>query len=234
MIETDLHGPVKRFFEQQGYEVQAEVKNCDLVASARDSDELIVVELKLGVSLPLLIQATARQAITPHVYVAIPQKSYRRKQWLGIQRVVKQLGLGLLVVSISPLTAHVNEYFAPKEMRKTVKRKRSAVQHEVQQRLSSYNTAGSSRAQLMTAYKQNAIIIACFLEQLEEASAAHLKSLGTPANTRAILSDNHYGWFQRLRRGVYGLTEQVQAGHEQYPELFATGRELVASTLKDL
>ena len=27
-----------------------------------------------------------------------------------------------------------------------------------------------------------------------------------------IMADNHYGWFERVQRGIYGLTEQGQKG----------------------
>ncbi len=231
MNETDLYAPLKSYFEARGFAVQAEVKHCDMVATK--DDDLIVVELKTGVNLALLIQATERQSITENVYVAIPQKSYRRKQWQGIQRVVKQLGLGLLVVSISPLTSTVSEYFSPKPMRKTNKRKRTAITREVRDRISSYNVAGSTGSQLMTAYKQNAIIIACFLEQLGESSAAHLRTLGTPTNTRSILADNHYGWFKRVKRGVYALTEDVVTGQDNYPDLWQTAQKIVSDRLED-
>lgn len=231
MIETDLHAPVKAYFEAQGFDVQAEVKNCDLVATSEAGD-LIVIELKTGINLPLLVQATARQSITPHVYIAVPQKSYRRKQWQGIQRVVKQLGLGLLVVATTPLTTTVSEHFAPTEMRRTTKRKRTAVLNEVQQRISSYNTGGTSRGEIMTAYKQNAILIACFLEHLGQSSAADLKKLGMPNNTRSILADNHYGWFKRVERGIYALDDGAAAGPEKYPDLWQTGRNLVTERLK--
>ena len=230
MIETELYAPIKAHFEARGFDVQGEVKHCDLVASTADG-ELIVVELKTGVNLSLLIQATERQAITENVYVAVPKKSYRRKQWQGIQRVIKQLGLGLLVVSISPLSTNVNEHFAPQPMRITNKRKRNAVDKEIRGRISSYNIGGSTGTEIMTAYKQNAIIIACFLEKLGESSATHLRTYGTPDNTRVILADNHYGWFKRVKRGVYSWDEAVAIGEKKYPDLWNTARELVEAKL---
>ena len=230
MNESDLYQPLKTHFENQGCEVQAEVKHCDMVVTTPEGG-LMVVELKTSVNLSLLIQATERQSISEHVYIAIPKKSYRRKQWQGIQRVVKQLGLGLLVVSISPLTSLVTEHFSPVAMRKTNKRKRAAIHKEVKDRIGSYNTGGSTGKELMTAYKQNAIIIACFLEVLGPSSAAHLRKLGNPTNTRSILADNHYGWFKKIERGVYDLDEKVAEGHEKYPELWRTARELVNDKL---
>ena len=233
MIETDLYPPLKAHFEAQGCEVQAEVKHCDMVVTTK-TGEMFIVELKTSVNLSLLIQATERQSISEHVYIAIPKKSYRRKQWQGIQRVVKQLGLGLLVVTVSPLTTHITEYFSPVAMRKTNKRKRAAVDKEVAERIGSYNTGGSTGTELMTAYKQNAIIIACFLEALGPSSAAHLRSLGNPTNTRDILANNHYGWFKKVERGVYALDCGVAQGEEKYPELWQTARELVSDKLKNI
>lgn len=43
--ETDLYWPIKAFLEDQGYEVKAEVIDCDVVAMRNDEPPLIV-ELK--------------------------------------------------------------------------------------------------------------------------------------------------------------------------------------------
>ena len=49
--ESDLYGPVRDYLENLGYQVKGEVKDCD-IAALRDG-ELIVVELKRGVTLEL-------------------------------------------------------------------------------------------------------------------------------------------------------------------------------------
>ena len=38
MKETDLYNPIKVFFEAKGYEVKAEVTDCDVVALKKDED----------------------------------------------------------------------------------------------------------------------------------------------------------------------------------------------------
>ena len=53
--ESDLYAPVCEYFESVGYTVQAEVKNCDLVA-VKDS-ETIIAELKTSFCLKLVYQA---------------------------------------------------------------------------------------------------------------------------------------------------------------------------------
>ena len=45
MKETDLYNPIKVFFEAKGYEVKAEVTDCDVVALKKD-EEPIIIELK--------------------------------------------------------------------------------------------------------------------------------------------------------------------------------------------
>lgn len=55
LLEVDLYKPIQTYFSRDGYEVYGEVKDCDLVA-VKD-EELVVVELKLTLSVDLLIQA---------------------------------------------------------------------------------------------------------------------------------------------------------------------------------
>ena len=44
--ETDLYEPIRAFLEEEGYQVQAEVKHCDI--AAEKNGRLVVVELKTG------------------------------------------------------------------------------------------------------------------------------------------------------------------------------------------
>jgi len=234
MKEVELYPPIKQFFEQRGYEVQGEVKHCDLVAHRASDDQLVIVELKTSPSMGLLVQATERQAISECVYVAIPAKKYRRSQWRGIQRVIKQLGLGLLVVTKSKLGEVVVEHFAPEPMRKIQSRKQRAVKKELAERNASYNVGGTTGTELMTAYRQNAILIACFLDALGESSAAQMKKLGTPDNTLQIVASNHYGWFERISRGIYRLTAVGNDAPKQYPDIWQAAKKVVAAaTLGD-
>lgn len=69
--EMDLYEPINKYFKRKGFEVYGEVKDCDM-AVIKD-DLLILVELKLNLSVDLLIQATKRQRVSEHVYVAIPK-----------------------------------------------------------------------------------------------------------------------------------------------------------------
>ena len=50
--ETDLYEPIRAFLEEKGYQVQAEVKDCD-IAAVKDG-QLLIVELKKAFNLKLV------------------------------------------------------------------------------------------------------------------------------------------------------------------------------------
>ena len=233
MQETELFEPIKAYFESHGYSINAEVKDCDITA-IRD-DELIVVELKTSANMSLLIQATERQKITDNVYVAIPVAKGKRKHWRGIQRVIRHLELGLLVVSFGPLGASVTKFFDPlPAQRRKSKGRRSAVIREIAERSSEYNTGGSTQTKLVTAYRENAILIATCLEQLGTCSPKKLRDLGTGDRTPTILARNHYGWFQRVERGIYSITDQGIEDIKSYTELHNRSQKFLDDQLKNL
>ena len=79
--ETDLYEPIRAFLEEEGYQVQAEVKHCDI--AAEKNGRLVVVELKRAFGLKLVYQGLERQSLTDEVFVAIPRpkKGAREKAW---------------------------------------------------------------------------------------------------------------------------------------------------------
>jgi hypothetical protein len=93
------------------------------------------------------------------------------------------------------------------------------VLEEVGQRSVDYNTAGSTRRKLMTAYREQAIRIACLLSVHGELSPKDLRALGTGEKTQAILYDNVYGWFRRVGTGAYRLAARGARDIGAYPEL---------------
>ena len=88
MLETDLYGPLKTWFEAQGFEVRGEVLHCDLVA--QKGDDFVVVELKLKPSLKLLYQATDRLQLTDDVYIALPAPTKKRKALKGLPKAASE------------------------------------------------------------------------------------------------------------------------------------------------
>ena len=206
MQETDLYAPVKAFLENQGYSVKA-VKGCDVVA-VRGNEAPIIVELKRGLTIALLLQGVDRQAISDFVYVAVERKS--GMAWLrsmkGAVKLCRRLGLGVLSVRLPDGTVEVHCDPAPYQPRKISKR-RSALLGEFHRREGDPNTGGQVGQKLMTAYRQDALKIAAHLKEAGQGRPAALRDALSVPKAAAILSDNHYGWFYRVERGVYALTD---------------------------
>ena len=234
MKETDLYPPVKAYLESHGYLVRAEVEHCDIVATK--DDELIVVELKTSANIQLLIQAADRQRISDSVYVAIPAPKKRRtKQWRGVTHLLRRLELGLMTVSMHSRTKRVQVEFDPMPFRKRKpSHRRRAVVREIADRSGDYNLGGTHRQKLMTAYREKAILIACCLVERGPMTPKELRGRGTGPQTLGILSNNHYGWFQRVARGVYRITDKGVAELERYPEVVAQSRELLKSMASEV
>lgn len=219
MRETELYAPVKAFLEAQGYEVKAEVKDCDVVA-VRDGAEPVIVELKLHLSLALLLQGVDRQRISDHVYVAVPAgKGARwRNQVKDAVRLCRRLGLGLLSVNNGVVLAHVDPGpYAPRKF----KRRRDLLLAEFQNRVGDPNTGGQVKRKIMTAYRQDALRIAIHMFEVGTVKpAAARDALGVP-KAAAILQADHYGWFERVERGVYGLRPLGVEALDKYAETVA-------------
>jgi len=218
--ERDLYDPIYEYLTNQGYLVRGEVKDCDLVAIK--GNELVIVELKKNFSVDLMIQATDRQRISSGVYVALPRPkaSLRSAKWRGIRRLLRRLEIGLIFVTLNLSNPRVELVFhpAPYNPRKNSKAREGIIK-EVQGRYKDSNKGGSSRKKIMTAYRENAIFIACCLEKEGVLSATELKGLGTGDKTYSILYKNYYGWFDKVARGQYTLSHQGRLALEEYSDI---------------
>ncbi|HEY8463399.1 MAG TPA: DUF2161 family putative PD-(D/E)XK-type phosphodiesterase [Bacillota bacterium] len=238
--ETDLYAPLYDFFTAQGFRVNGEVNHCDLVATR--GTELVIVELKSSFNAKLLIQAAKRQGLTDLVYIAIPKPkgNLRRRSWQDLCHLVSRLGLGMLLVDLRQQPATVEVVCEPvpfdrtENQRRRKKKTKYLLLNEVSKRHGDYNVGGSNRCKLMTAYKENAFQIACYLERLGPLSPSSLQKLGTGGKTPSILQKNFYGWFERITRGVYQLTPSAREFLCQYPELLEFYRQKLAATDNNL
>ncbi|MEH7419033.1 DUF2161 family putative PD-(D/E)XK-type phosphodiesterase [Neobacillus drentensis] len=222
--ELDLYKPIQTYFVKEGYEVYGEVKDCDIVA-VKD-EELVVIELKLTLSVDLLVQAAKRQRITDQVYIAIPKPKYRlnSRRWAEKCHLIRTLELGLIVVSNPLKRAKTEVVFHPTpfDRRKSMGRsklRRESVLKEINGRSADFNVGGSSRTKIMTAYKENCIQIACYLRHFGPLSPKNLIQLGSGDKTSSILVKNYYGWFERIKRGTYCLTEKGANEIKEFPDL---------------
>ncbi len=206
MAETDLYPPIKQFLQAQGYEVKGEIGAVDVMA-CRGDEEPVIVELKTGFSLALFHQAIARQSVTDAVYVAVPRGQGRRflaalKSNLSLAR---RLGLGVLTVRLSDGFVEVHLDPAPFQPRKSTPRK-ARLLREFARRVGDPNAGGSTRVPMMTAYRQDAVRCAAHLRACGPSRGADVaKATGVEKATQMMAAD-HYGWFERVDRGVYALT----------------------------
>ncbi|MBN1647481.1 MAG: hypothetical protein JW874_05560 [Spirochaetales bacterium] len=219
MKETDLYHPLEAWLHANGYTVHAEVKGADIVAE-KDND-IIAVEIKLHLNLTLVLQAVERQASVDNVYIALPlPRSMRNRSMRREYSLLRRLGLGLVYVNPNAVTHivqiafHPGPYTPPRK-----KKKREAILREISDRIGNYNTGGSIRTKLMTAYRQRTIEVACCLRELGEAGPAELKKMGCPDDTGQILNHNHYGWFEKTARGRYRLDKAGHTALRQYGDL---------------
>ncbi|MGR3502169.1 DUF2161 domain-containing phosphodiesterase [Pseudaestuariivita sp.] len=217
--ETDLYPPIKAHFEALGFVVKGEVGAADVVAQRGET--LVVVELKLGFSLTLLHQAVQRQRVTDDVYVAVPR--WRGKAgWKAFKAnigLARRLGLGVLSVDPAGL---VQEHCAPGPFQpRKSKLRKSRLTAEFARRMGDPSPGGSNRQGLVTAYRQEAWRCARHLEAFGPSKGAEVaKAAQVPKATR-VMADNHFGWFERVARGHYALTDvgrtavqQDRAAHE--------------------
>ena len=221
--EADLARPLVAHLSAQGWTVRSEVKDCDIAATR--GDELLVVEVKKALTLALVVQAVRRQRITDTVYVAIPRPSNKWKWWKesrGVQHLLRRLELGLILVSLEEAKPSVDVVFHPLPLARRKRAKsRRVVLEEIANRTADYNSAGSTRTKLVTAYREMAIHVACCLLKRGSLSPADLRALGTGEKTYSILRNNVYGWFERLDTGLYGLTAHGREDLGSYPDLAA-------------
>ncbi|MEM9716296.1 MAG: DUF2161 family putative PD-(D/E)XK-type phosphodiesterase [Pseudomonadota bacterium] len=218
MRETDLYPVVKDFLEGQGYDVKAEVTDCDVVALRGDEPPLIV-ELKTGLNLTVVLQAVDRLAVSDTVYLAVPSgagpKGRRRKS--DVVKLCRRLGLGFLLVDLKRNLVEVQCDPGPYQPRRQPKRE-AALLKEFAKREGDFNTGGQSGRPLVTAYRQDALRL-CKALQEEPNAPKFLKQITGVERAGVILRDNHYGWFFRVEKGVYALSEAGGEALEVYADV---------------
>ncbi len=210
IVETDLYAPVKRWLEELGYQVKSEVSGADVVA-LRTGGDPVVVELKIGFSLTLLQQAVARQAISDHVYVAVPRWAGRAgwRAFKGNIGLCRRLGLGVLSVRLKDGVVQLHCDPAPFQPRKS-KVKSARLLGEFARREGDPNTGGTN-GKIVTAYRQDAEKLATHLALHGPMKGAELAKATGVSNATGMMAKNHYGWFERVARGVYQLSAAGQA-----------------------
>ena len=215
MKEADLYPPIKAHFEARGYVVKGEVGAADVVAMKEGAPPLIV-ELKTGFSLTLFHQAIARQAVTEDVWVAVPDPKQKRAMRANVG-LARRLGLGVLTVR--GRDGHVTEWCAPGPFQPRRSKKKAERLSAAFARLrGDPNEGGATRHGLVTGYRQDALACARFLAVHGPSKGATVAEWTEVPPATRIMADNHYGWFVRVSRGVYGLSAEGRKGLADWAE----------------
>lgn len=203
-METTLYLPVKTFLEGAGYTVKGEIGGCDLVGlSDGDPSIVVICELKLSFNLELILQAVDRASVADEVWIAarISAKGKGRESDKRYRDLCRRLGFGMLGVADNGAVSVIVGSVTP--MPRTNPKRRSRLMREHQKRKGDPVTGGSTRTPQMTAYRQQALGCAAALE----AGPLRMRDVRAQVpEADKILQGNVYGWFERVERGVYGLT----------------------------
>ena len=218
--ETELYEPVKALLEGQGYVVKGEVGEADIVA-VREGDDHVIVEVKTGLSLALYHQGIARQKLSDDVYLAVPRGKGRQfKASLKNNKVLcRRLGLGLITVRLRDGYTEVHLDPAPYVPRQS-KRRKGRLLREFSRLVGDPNTGGQVRVGIVTAYRHDALRCVGALRDGPLKASAVAAASGVEV-ARRVMSDNHYGWFERVERGIYALSPKGEAAVEEYAAVLA-------------
>src|SRR5580700_7566468 len=214
-LETALYLPVKRFLEKLGFTVEGEVGGCDLVAlSGGDPPIVVIGELKLAFNLELILQAVDRAGACDEVWLAakFSERGKGRESDARYRNLCRRLGFGMLAVTKS---GAVEVIVSPTAIPRRDLKRRSRLVTEHRKRQGDPALGGSTRAPIMTAYRQQALACASALSRGPR-KVRDLKP--TIPDAPKILLHNVYGWFDRVERGIYKLTDSGRAALKRWPQ----------------
>jgi hypothetical protein len=214
-METALYVPVKNFLESVGYSVKGEITGCDVVGLSEGEPRLVVIcELKLTFNLELILQAVDRASISDEVWIAarISAKGKGREADKRYRDLCRRLGIGMLGISSTGEVSIIVSSASP--MPRSNPKRRTRLINEHLKRQGDPAAGGSTKVAIMTAYRQQALACAAALSA-RPLRPRDLKAIAPLAGK--ILLSNHYGWFERIEKGIYGLSDAGRQALEQWP-----------------
>ena len=148
-------------------------------------------------------QAVDRTSACDEIWLAVAasKRGRGRENDARVKKLCRFLGFGLLTVTTEG-RVDVLAAPAPWKPRHDVKR-RSRIVEEHRRRKGDPVVGGSTRVPQMTAYRQQALVVANALASTPS-RPRDLRILAPDA--AKIVQGNVYGWFERIERGLYGLT----------------------------
>lgn len=215
-METSLYLPIKRHLESLGLTVKGEVGGCDLVALSGDDPPVVVIgELKLSFNLELILQGVERAGACDEVWLAarLSMRGKGRESDARYRNLCRRLGFGMLGVTQQGSVEVLVAPSAVSPRRNPKKRSRLVIEH--QRRKGDPVAGGSTRTPIMTAYRQQALSCAAAMA----AGPCHVRNLRVEIpDAGKILLHNVYGWFDRVERGIYTLTDAGRDALKRWPQ----------------
>jgi len=210
--------------------VKGEVGAADLVAvpfNTKTDNEPVIVELKTSFTLSLFHQAINRQSMSDLVYIAVPRKTGKvamraiRKN----KMLCRRLGIGLITVRISDGRVDVHCDPAPFRPRKA-KAKKAKLLSEFESRHGDPNPGGMTSTGMMTSYRQGALRCAKVLYDEGACKGSYVAKMAGFEKATNLMAANHYGWFEKVERGIYGLTPEGAKALEEHSGLVSSMMEV--------
>jgi hypothetical protein len=204
-METSLYLPIKTFLESAGYTVKGEIGGCDLVGLSEGDPTVVVIgELKLVFNLELILQAVDRATVADEVWIAarISAKGRGRESDKRYRDLCRRLGFGMLGVSDAGEVSIIVSSVSP--MPRSNPKRRTRLVKEHRKRAGDPALGGSTKVPIMTAYRQQALACAAAMADGPQ-RPRDLKPIVATAGQ--ILLKNYYGWFEKVDKGVYKLSD---------------------------
>lgn len=221
-MEKDLFGPIKQFFEKEGYVCDGEVKDIDMYMEkpGEGPQSGVAIELKVSLDFRALQQAALRQKVVNTVFIGIfKPKDLRTHAFHDKVYLLKRLGIGLIFVSKrsgaveiynEPVVTEISKYQSQN------KKKKEIISAEFQKRKAKNNVGGVTGTKLITSYREDALLVLDALAELGgEATTKEVRALSKIDRATNIMHSNHYGWFAGVSKGVYRIR---QAGYDALEE----------------
>ena len=217
-MEKDMFPVLKDYFESMDFTVKSEVQNVDIMA-IRD-DLVVLVEMKTSLNTKLMAQGLRRKGLGDLVYLGIPKptdKVLKSDLFKDKCLLLKHLEIGLILVDETYETATV--YLDPTVYpARKIHKQRASMLREFKERRTALNVGGSNKIKIITAYRELALLALDFM-RTEPKTTKALREYTGRKKVVSILQKNYYGWFERITRGTYTLTNEGKQALRNYDSI---------------
>ena len=122
-----------------------------------------------------------------------------------MKTLCRRLGLGLITVRLSDGLVQVHCDPSPYRPRKSTRRQGQLLK-EFARRQGDPNVGGQVRSGLITAYRQDALRLAVYLYEAGATKGSDVAAATGVEQATRMMRDDHYGWFEKVEKGIYGLS----------------------------